>query len=375
MKLSSKGWAIGFLLLTLLILVGIAWLVISVDPFFHYHAPDTGRYFYPLDNQRSQNDGIIRHFAYDGLITGTSMSENFRVSEAEALFGGRFIKVCYEGSTFYETGLAIEKAASLNPNLTTVIRGLDMDMFFDEKDRKRTDLGSYPDYLYDDFLFNDAEYLFNRDILFTRVLPMLLSRGAPGITSFDDYSDWMRDGYTFGARTVYPQGLPDREYLPPAPLSEAEEETIRENIRQNVTDLARRHPQITFYCFFPPYSAAWWVSWREGGGLEKKIAAERLVIEEILTCGNIRLFSFNDLPEITADLNYYKDMDHYGDWINSLILRKMAAGSNQLTQENYLEYLRLEEDLYRNLDENDLIFQEDLEQDNLAAKRAELLFP
>lgn len=53
--------------------------VIMVDPFFHYHKPDTATYFYSLDNERSQNDGIIKNFKYDAVITGTSLVENFRL--------------------------------------------------------------------------------------------------------------------------------------------------------------------------------------------------------------------------------------------------------------------------------------------------------
>ena len=379
MKKMKKGWVSGFLLLVVCALGAAALLVFRVDPFFHYHAPDTDRYFYPLDNQRSQNDGILRHFAYDGLITGTSMTENCSASEAERLFGGRFVKVCYEGSTFYETAAAIAKAAALNPELKTVIRGLDMDMLQEKADRRRTDLGDFPDYLYDSNWFNDLEYLLNRDVLFTRVLPMLQESRrpgfTPGITSFDDYSNWMGDGYGFGSHAVFPEGLTDLGPQTPVALTQEEADTIRENIRQNVVLLAREHPQITFYCFFPPYSAAWWLAWRNGDGIAKKVEAERIAIEEMLTCGNIRLFSFNSCPEITTNLNFYKDMNHYGEWINNLILRRMAAGKNRLTRENYAACLEAEYEFYQNYDYSRLIQQEDYADDTQAAEAAMRLEP
>lgn len=379
MKEMKKGWVLGFLSLVLCALGAVALLVIRVDPFFHYHAPDTGQYFYPLDNQRSQNDGILRHFSYDGLITGTSMTENCRASEAERLFGGRFIKICYEGSTFFETSTAIAKAASLHPELKTVIRGLDMDMFSEKADRRRTDLGAYPDYLYDSDVFNDTEYLLNRDVLFTRVLPMLQESRTPGftggITSFDDYSGWMGDGYSFGRGAVFPEGLTDLGPQPPVELTREEADTIRENVRRNLVLLAREHPQITFYYFIPPYSAAWWLAWRNMGGIAKKVEEERIAIEELLSCDNIRLFSFNVCPEITTNLNFYKDMDHYGDWINRLILRRMAAGKNRLTRDNYAACLEAEYELYQNYDYSLLMQQEDYADDVQAAEIAMRLEP
>ena len=92
MKQKPVFWLMGFILLTVVALGLIAANIIHIDPFFHYHKPDTDKYFYSLNNQRSQNDGIVKHFDYTGLITGTSMTENFSNSEAEncesALFRG-----------------------------------------------------------------------------------------------------------------------------------------------------------------------------------------------------------------------------------------------------------------------------------------------
>ena len=166
-------WFISILAASAVLLGTAAFTVYRVDPYFHFHKPLTDRYYYELDNQRSQNDGILRSFDYDALITGTSMTENFKTSEAERLFGGKFVKVPYSGATYREINECVEKALKENPGLKTVIRGLDMVRFLDAKDLMRTDLGSYPFYLYDDDPFNDVEYLFNRDILFGTVREMI----------------------------------------------------------------------------------------------------------------------------------------------------------------------------------------------------------
>ena len=69
----------------LALLVAQAAVICVVDPYFHYHKPLKGLY-YTLDNERSQNDGIIRHFNYDAMIIGTSMAENFKTSEMDELW-------------------------------------------------------------------------------------------------------------------------------------------------------------------------------------------------------------------------------------------------------------------------------------------------
>ena len=76
--MKAEKWLLGWGLIVVAALCALGFLVYRVDPFFHYHKPDTSRYYYTLDNQRSQNDGIIRHFDYDAMIIGSSMTENFR---------------------------------------------------------------------------------------------------------------------------------------------------------------------------------------------------------------------------------------------------------------------------------------------------------
>lgn len=66
------GW-FGFVIIVLSIIGG--W-VYKIDPYFHYRKPNVDGYFYTLYNERSQNNGISKHFDYDALITGTSMTEN-----------------------------------------------------------------------------------------------------------------------------------------------------------------------------------------------------------------------------------------------------------------------------------------------------------
>lgn len=370
MKRKAAFWLVGYFFLISAALGFAAFKTIRVDPFFHFHKPNTDEYFYALNNQRSQNPGIVKHFDYTGLITGTSMIENFKTTEAEELWGGSFIKTAFSGGSYKEINDIVEAALRYHPTVSIVIRGLDMSKFLENKDEMRDDLGSYPTYLYDDNIFNDVQYVFNRDVVFRRVYPMTKAKDdpgfVPGITTFDDYSNWMQ-GYRFGKNTLFPEGISAIEAGAPVHLSEADAETVRGQIEQNITALAERYPAVTFCFFFPPYSAQWWMEQLANGQIYRQLEAERLIIEALLRYPNVRLFSFNCRFELTTDLNHYKDATHYGEWINRFMLRCMREDRYRLTAENYQAYLEEELRFYTSYDYTQMNEQPDYEDDDYAA--------
>ena len=367
MKQKAIWWILAFSVLVIGALAFTAYWTVYVDPFFHYHAPKTDEFYYLLNNQRSQNDGIIKHFEYEGMIAGTSLTENFRTSEAEEMWGCSFVKIPTSGGSYKEVNDNISTALKNNQNVRVVIRGLDLLYCADDKDRMRNELGDYPTYLLDNDPFNDVHYLFNRDVIFSRVYPMVCDSRKEGfqggITSFDAYSNWMGGPYRFGKNSLYPNGIPRKEAGIPVKMTDEEKERILGNVHQNITDLAKKYPNVTFYYFFTPLSAQWWQDLLEQGLIEKQIETERIVIREILTCKNIRLYSFNNLTDITTDLNNYKDPYHYGEWINRVMLRYMRDGKYLLIEENYEDYLAEELKFYTTFDYTSMNDQEDYEND------------
>lgn len=338
-----------FLFVILLGMFSVACVVVYIDPFFHYHKPRP-EFYYNLNHQRCQNNGILKHFDYDAIVTGTSMTENFKTSEFNKLFNVQAVKVPYSGGSFKEINNAIAVAYKNGHKVKAVVRALDGYGIVRDKNAMRTDLGAYPEYLYNDNVFDDLNYIFNKDVLEKRCLPMLernLKGLKGGIKSFDVYSNWNKR-YKFGRQYVIKNklvvNLNKKQYMLPG------EKMIlaKENIQQNIVSLARKHPETIFYYFFPPYSIVYYGNLINKGRLEQWISAEKLAIEMILECPNIKLYSFNLMSDITTNLDNYKDATHYGEWINSDILRYMKEGKGLLTKENYQEYLLKERELYMN---------------------------
>lgn len=335
--MKAKVWFVSALGGTVLALAAFAGYIITIDPFFHYHRPLSGL-AYTIDNSRYQNDGIVKHFQYDTLITGSSMTSNFKTTECDALFGGTSVKTPFHGGTFKEVNDHMEAAILANPNLRTVIRCLDEGNFTQDKDYVNYD--GIPYYLYDRNPFNDTEYVWNKNVFMLSDTVLLDTREGRQMTSFDEYLRWAEQ-YEYGREQVLSYYARPGQGTHEKKLADVERETTLGNIRQNVTKAAREHPEITFYYYFSPYSVCYWdVEVVRPGKLEWYMDLQQTVIEEILTCDNVRLYSFDDNGELTCDLNHYKDPSHYNGEISSLILQWMKDDVGRLTKENYKAYLQ-----------------------------------
>jgi hypothetical protein len=162
------------------------------------------------------------------------------------------------------------------------------------------------------------------------------------------------DEAQFGPEAV----LGDRTEFAPAmsmePLLDDMKENVKANITQNVTDLAKANPDVEFYYYLTPYSIAWWGSQNEDGIVRRWIQAEEYAIKLMLECDNIHLYSFNNEFDMVTNLDNYRDECHHGDWINSQILAWMYAGTDELTKENYQDYINEELNFYLSYDYNSL---------------------
>lgn len=342
----QKKWfvrCIGFYFLILVIMVLVVWIV---DPLFHYHKPFSFL-SYRLYYERYINDGILRNFDYDTVITGTSMAQNFKTSEAEALFGGTCVKTTFSGAGFEELSNNLERALRRNDDLHTVIWTLDYGGLIRDADWGQYD--GYPTYLYDDNPFNDVSYVFNKSIWYQNVLANLFMTltGAPS-TTMDEYSAWTKDtGHVYIMRSY--KRLAVREEMA-AGLDDKEKEMVAENVRKNFVDLINKYPDTTFYIFYTPYSIYYWDSLKQEGRMQKQFDAELIATELLLECPNARLYNFNDKHEIINDAHNYRDKEHYSAEINSKILQWMAEDDGLVTKENYKDRLAEEKEYYLNYD-------------------------
>ncbi len=350
-------WTTATLLLTLAVLAVFASITIYIDPLFHYHAP-LSKYQYPINSEQYQNDGITRHFEYDSIITGSSMTENFKVSEANEIFGADFIKVPFAGEGYKRMNDNFKRAYDAGKDIKTIIWGLDYTRLIMDKDSYDPPdsyvFTDWPVYLYNNNPFDDVNYLFNKSILIDRTLYVRDYTKAGGKTNnFDEYVNW-NYLYTFSKEAVLSTYTLKEKAAVTRQLTEEERLIVQDNIRQNVVSLAEEHPETTFYIFFPPYSICYWDELYNDGKVDWRIDAEEAAIKELVKVPNIRLYSFCDNFDLVCNLDHYKDQAHYGEWVNSWMLTWLHNGEHLLTEDNYRKYLNTIRKFYNTYDYDSL---------------------
>lgn len=347
--MSSKKYVCVFVAIFGFFVVLLSAITIFIDPYFHYHAPNEN-FYYTIGNARYINVGIINNFEYDSIIMGSSMTENFKTSEFDELFDAESVKTPIAGATFYEVSNQLQVAIDNNEDLKIVVRALDLDCAILDKDHLSYDESQYPTYLYNDNIFDDVNYILNKEVL-GRCAVILKSFGNGGVSSFDDYANW-NDEATFGKEAVMEtyEKTSNSDIEQSNVLSDEEIEILTENIEQNIVSQIEQNPDIEFYYFIPPYSITWFDQLASSGDINKYIEVQEILIEALLPYGNCKLFTYFDDFELITSLDRYRDYFHYDEDVNSYILESMANSESLLTYDNYESYLESITEYYNSFD-------------------------
>lgn len=319
-----------------LVLFIIVVSVVYVDPYFHFHGPIEG-FSYRLGNQRYLNDGLARSFDYNAVIIGTSMTENFKTSEVDDLFGVKSIKTPYAGAGYKELSDSLRRYYSYKGEIEMVIWGMDMDALIKPWDDSKYKEDEYPYYLYDDSLVNDINYVLNKEVILKGVLPGLLyTIQKRDTTSMDDYS---RVDDPVGKDVVLGNSILQIPQVTEKGIVGDYAEIPRESIEKNYLSIITEHPETEFYIFVPPYSIAEWADYWSEGSISKYLETEKTAIEMLAGYDNVHMFCFFDNFEEIENLDNYRDKKHYAAHINTMMLEKMKAGKNEITLDNVDEYI------------------------------------
>ena len=317
-QLTRRAFTRLTLSLLLAALAGIALLVFVIDPFQIYRLARW--YKPPIDNttQVYSNAGIVRHYAYDSAIVGSSVTENFRPTYMDGKLGGRFIKLCTSAATAYNHALLMHLAFETH-EVKRIVYGLDVYSFIAETEKTGSEV---PFYLYNNNPFDDVKYWLNRSVIGS-FLPRCLR--AWGQVQDDSVRDAM---YCWAGRDPYgPIALYTASFTPPAeeqPES-AFLDKARANLEVHLLPYITSHPETQFDIFFPPYSAAEWATMKSKGTLPALLAVRDLCYTTLRSCPNVRLYDYQTREEWVLNLDNYKDTLHYGQWVNDALTDCIAS--------------------------------------------------
>ena len=316
--------AVFLLAMTAAVLCLLAALtVFLIDPMFHYHKPWFGLKAV-LTEKEYQVVGTLRHFDYDSLIAGSSVtennnnawfSENFNCTAIKAArsYGGNG-DLCYLLDVAFETRDLKYVFYNIDPSSLT----FSPDLTFEET--------GCPTYLYDRNPFNDIRYLLNKDILFEKIPYMF---ACSFLTDYDENLSYnWEKGKTFSREAAISHYERPEEVSAEYPEDHYARE-LSENIRI-LTAEAAAHPQTQFYFFLPPYSVLFWDNTYRNGELSAYLYNEEKLMDALLSYDNVRVFYFQNAEEIITDLDLYMDTLHFNSGVNHYMCDAMAKGEYEV---------------------------------------------
>jgi hypothetical protein len=307
---------------TALLMAASTSFVYLTDPFQVLRRSKGAPNFY--DVAQFQIPGIARHYPYDAVVAGTSISNNFRAEDLAGAFGWHAINFSIAGSTVSEQRAVLE-AALATGKARNVLWGLDTFAF--TRDRGQ----SFPYYLYRELGWRTAPYFLNLGALAHGVSTLMLPEAKRmSLAEWTDKSAWDRQ-YVYGRAQVLTAWDHRRAMVvPDLPETPA---LAEEAVNDRVASLIAANPGVQFRVVLPPYSVLY----------QKFLLEERpkefdagcwlgsAIVRRVAALPNARVHDFGDANEVTHDLDAFKDLLHFSGEVSRRIIGDVAAGRRQVT--------------------------------------------
>lgn len=308
----AKRFTIATLAALFFLMALCALTVFIVDPFEQYRESA----ILPLYDQESYNNpGIAKNYDYNAVILGTSMVEMSRPSVIDECFGVNSVKLPMRGSNTAQMGWQLEHVLRTH-DLKLAILAVDAYSLMGPPD----DSEEIYDYLWNDNLLDDVNYLLNRDVLFVRVPRMLRNIGKPLDTKRDDMYQWT--DVVFSEQSV----LDSVTFSPQKEMQDVRVERSTENIVRHLEPMIKAHPETTFKIYMPPYSVGYWYMMTRGGLSEQQFCARARLCELLLAYPNVEIYDYSSRVAWITDLDQYFDYSHHSTQVSDAIMYAMAAG-------------------------------------------------
>lgn len=344
MERKLDKWIVVICFVSTMMLLAFGLITAIIDPYMHFHKPLNG-IAYKLDNERYMNDGICRQYDYDTIITGDSMTQNFKTSEYDKLFGAKSIKVSYPGASYKELWKSIDNACSRH-EVKRVIVNMDGDSMAQPDYMRYNDL---PEYLYNDNVLDDTSYIWNKEVfLYGTLHDIRATLSGEKTTSMDEYGSFLHEtGYEHVMSDI---DKIDEPIVQSLDFHDGRKYAVIDTLMFNVLPVVLAHPDTEFVIFIPPVSIAKWCELYEKEDVYYRVMRYKTALEYLINEPNICFYGFQDCFDITTNLSLYSDSVHYDEEVNSWILQRIRDNDNRLTPDNYEDYIDRILDFYSNYD-------------------------
>lgn len=324
MKQLYQRWVIGLLAGLLAVLTVCAIVVYAIDPCLYFRLP-TGRkpVFF---NERYQDAGLAKNIDADTVLTGTSMTANYRVSKVEKTFGGTAVKLTIPDGYLSEFNHILNVEWRYHQP-KRIIFGMDLNIMIRDESQLT---GAMPDYLYNKNRLDDVKYLLNKDALYDSVYTLMQNRAGTAGT-LDDAFTW--DGNYWWNHMTALENYPRPKQVKTPVAAGAYERNVQDNLKV-VKSWVKAHPRTEFDIFFPPYSILFWDKTARLGETDAMISALGQIARELTPYENVKLFFPLGDKAVVTNLDLYCDYIHHSGAVCTQVLEMIRSNQNRLTAEN-----------------------------------------
>lgn len=328
----KKYSSLVFLFSTLIIvLVGI--FNFLIDPFLQYRKPILYKPYYKGD-ERYLNPGLAKNYEYDSVVVGSSMTENFLISDVQKIMPNP-IKLTISGASAHEIYLTLNTVFEANPNTENVLIGLDMYSVSGEVRRLRHGEGSIPFYLYDRNYFNDYYYLLSFDTTIKSFKSLVRQhlKNSDVCFNYENMYQWQHlFENDFGRINVLKQACEQKSDFTFDDSYHFEK--MKKSFDFNILSIIKNHPNTHFIIFYPPYSIIAYKNWENKQMLNDILKFKVYAFQELQKLQNAKVYDFQVASEITHNLDNYKDDSHYHQKINTWMIEKIAQNEFRVNENN-----------------------------------------
>lgn len=353
-----------YILIIVIIPLFLIGLIYYSDPMQIFHKSYIQKDLYLHGNMRQQAAGIINNYEFDSIILGTSMLENTSSFESSKLLGGNFVNISLSGSDFYERNFVLSYVLK-KKDIKKVIYSLDANSYEQRKGHDKYPIESF-NYLYDENQFNDFKVYLN-DRFLKCILTFSKKSNCIGtkktleypnawfinkehIVRFGGLDNWFKAKNNNQIKSAFSSIVENSEKIKrneKISLGEIEEkiknskEYIDEYLLKNVSN----YPNTEFIMFFPPYSRINYAIWKQQNLPKYEIhkAVISYLTQKSNEYKNLKIYGFED-NDFLDDISNYKDLSHYNQSINSMMLNNFKNNIGLLTNENVENYIKISEE-------------------------------
>lgn len=225
-----------------------------VDPFMKFRVNKNLKYFYTNANERYINSGIAKHMEYNTAIVGTSMVENFSITDVNALMHTKSVKLPFSGGSAQEFSILVNHLLAQD-KADTIIYGLD---YFAYKNMLKSDdlKGSEPPFpheMYDDSLLSNLKYLIAYNTLKQTWNVLQNSYYTQRSKSYLHAFCWYQECH-FNAQVVedFWQEREETDRKNKYDKKDFNFLVLKKNFDTHTLSIIQAHPNIHFIIFLPP---------------------------------------------------------------------------------------------------------------------------